>query len=68
MLNESLAVAATENFMGLALTEATTKAQQLGLEIRVVQAGVPTKLTNDFRQDRITFTVNENKVVSFRIG
>lgn len=68
MLNEALAVAVKQNFMGLPITEATSKAQQLGLEVRVIQAGVPVPLTNDVKQNRVTFMVNEGKVTSFRVG
>jgi hypothetical protein len=68
MLNEALAIAVKQNFMGQPITEATAKATQLGMEVRVIQPGMPVPLTNDVKQNRVTFTVNEGKVVSFRLG
>lgn len=68
MLNEALAAAVRQNFMGLPITEATQKAQQLGMEVRVINEGTPTQLTNEFRHNRVFFTVREDRVISFRIG
>jgi hypothetical protein len=68
MLNEALAIAVKQNFMGQPITEATEKAKQLGMDVRVVQPGMPVPLTNDVKQNRVTFTVSEGKVISFRVG
>jgi len=68
MLNEALSIAIKRQYVGLPITEATASAVQAGLQVVTVQHGMPTKLTNEFRQDRVTFFVKEDKVVSFRIG
>lgn len=68
MLSESLSKAIKHQFIGLPIVEAKQQAQQLGMEVVVIQAGTPVPLMNDIRQNRVTFTIQESKVVSFRVG
>lgn len=57
-----------QDFKNLTILEASNKAQQLGMDVVVIEAGTPAVLTNEFRKNRVTFSIKEGKVISFRIG
>lgn len=68
MLNEALSKAGKQQFIGLPITEARQQASQLGMEVVVIQEGMPTPLKNDIRQNRVTFSIQNGRVISFRVG
>lgn len=57
----------TTQYIGMTLQEATIKAQQAGFKVEVKVVG-PQYLDCQYRQDRITFKVQNGVVVTASIG
>lgn len=56
-----------QQFVGKSLEEAQRIAANAGLEVRVQNVGLQT-LSNDFRQGRINFKVQDGVVISASVG
>lgn len=57
----------TTQYIGMKLQEATEKAKQAGFKVEVEVVG-PQYLDCQYRQDRITFKVENGVVISANVG